>query len=219
MIITDIKCKMGIYLLLIASMGLARDGILLPMNDCCQISNKCVSVKIILAKDDPSLPQYMSIYGGPQSDFVAVGNATSAKVKVAGKIRIENNTDWPFEFGHQYMRSGYYNLEFDVKLKTGKIICMKKRRPKLLHEDGSSITLKPHWRWEYLVSFDRRLWDCSSEIITNNIIMLRPRFAYGVYNVDGVYYRNIDEIKEGGKNAFHFTDRNGELVGEWINYP
>ena len=49
--------------------------------------------------------------------------------------------------------------------------------------------------------------------------MLRPRFAYGVYDVDGVYYRNIDEIKEGKKKEFLFPDRNGELIGEWINYP
>ena len=219
MIHTVTKRMMEIGFALIASMVLAQDGIILPISESCKVSNKCVTVKMILAKDDPSLPQYKLIYGGPQRDFVAVGNAMPVKVKVAGKISVENNTDWPFEFGHQYMRTGYYNLEFDVKLKNGNIIRMKKRRPELLHENGSSITLKPHRRWEYLVSFDRRLWDCSSEIITNSIIMLRPRFAYGVYNVDGEYYRNIDEIKEGKKKEFLFPDRNGELIGEWINYP
>ena len=92
------------------------------------------------------------------------------------------------------MLTGYDCLEIDLMLDNGKIISMRKRRPQVLHENGSTIKVKPFRKWESLVSFDRRLWDFSSDIDTNKITKLRPRFAFGAYKVDGEYYRTIGEI-------------------------
>ena len=200
---------------LIVQMGFGQDGIVLPIDNDCQKSNECASVSIILARDASSMPQYMTIYK-PLSDFVTLDNAVSARVKVGGKICVENNSNWTYEFGRQYMLRGYDILEIDLMLDNGKIISMRKRRPKVLHEDGSSIKVKPCRKWESLVSFDRRLWDFSSEIGTNKITRLRPRFAFGAYNVDGVCYRTTDEARKRTKIDRHFDDRDGELVGAWV---
>ena len=196
--------------------AIAQDGIILPMEECSHGSNKCVSVQIVLAKDDPALPRYMSVYK-PQCDFVATGNVAKASVEVGGKLLIENDTDWPYVFGRQCMRTGYYNLEIDMMLDNGNIICMKKRRPELLHEDGSFITLKAQRQWVCMFSFDRRLWEFPTEITTNKVTKIRPRFAFGAYYVDGTYYRTIDEIKNARKKDRHIDDRDGELVGDWID--
>ena len=203
-------------IILIVPMGVGQDGIVLPIDNVSQKSNECASVRIVLAMEDSSLPQYMTLYK-PLSDFITFGNAVSACVKVDGKICVENNSNWIYEFGRQYMLTGYGCLEIDLMLDNGKIISMRKRRPQVLHEDGSSIKVKPCRKWESLVSFDRRLWDLSSDIGTNVITRLRPRFAFGAYNVDGTYYRTIDEIKNARKKDRHFDDRDGELVGDWID--
>lgn len=202
---------------LIVQMGFGQDGIVLPIDNDCQKSNECASVSIILARGDSSMPQYMTIYK-PLSDFVTLDNAVSARVKVGGKICVENNSNWTYEFGRQYMLRGYDSLEIDLMLDNGKIISMRKRRPKVLHEDGSSIKVKPCRKWESLVSFDRRLWDFSSEIGTNKITRLRPRFAFGAYHVEGTYYRTIEEVKTCRKKERRFDDRDGELVGDWVDY-
>ena len=200
---------------LIVPMGVGQDGIVLPLDNACQKSDECASVSIILARDDSSMPKYMTIYR-PLSDFITSDNAVSARVKVGGKVCVENNSNWTYEFGRQYMLRGYDSLEIDLMLDNGKIIRMRKRRPKVLHEDGSSIKVKPCRKWESLVSFDRRLWDFSSEIGTNKITRLRPRFAFGAYNVDGIYYRTTDEVRKRTKIDRHFDDRGGELVGDWV---
>ena len=202
---------------LIVPMGFGQDGIVLPIDNACQKSNECASVSIILARDASSMPQYMTIYK-PLSDFVTLDNAVSARVKVGGKICVENNSNWTYEFGRQYMLRGYDSLEIDLMLDNGKIISMRKRRQKVLHEDGSSIKVKPCRKWESLVSFDRRLWDFSSEIGTNKITSLRPRFAFGAYHVEGTYYRTIEEVKTCRKKERRFDDRDGELVGDWVDY-
>ena len=212
----DIKYIVKVCFFIGVLNAIAQDGIMLPMDDDSHGSNKCVHVKLVLAKDDPTLPQWTVVYR-PQSDFIATGDVAKASVKVDGKIRIENDTDWPYVFGRQCMRSGYYSLEFDLMMDNGNIIVMRRRRPELLHEDGSVITVKPHRQWESLVSFDRRLWEFSAEISTNKVKKIRPRFAFGAYNVEGTYYRTIDEIKNARKNHRHFDDRDGELVGDWID--
>ena len=99
-----------------------------------------------------------------------------------------------------------------------KIICIKKRKPAFLHEDGSFIVLKPHCQWAYRVSFDRRLWDIPMEITLWRVVKIRPRFAFGAYYVNGVYYRTMDEIGDIKKHKRKFNDRDGELVGDWIDY-
>lgn len=210
-------CIATVCISLIVLMGVGQDGVVLPIDNACQQSNECVSVRVILARDDSSLPQYMTIYR-PLSDFITFSNAVSTCVKVAGKICVENNSNWTYEFGRQYMLTGYDCLEFDMMLDNGKIISMRKRKPQVLHEDGSSIKVKPCRKWESLVSFDRRLWDFSSDIGTNKITRLRPRFAFGAYNVDGTYYRTIEEVKTCRKKERRFDDRDGELVGDWVEY-
>ena len=214
MSVTIDMCVAIIGFAIIAPMGVAQDGLVLPIDNHCT-SNRSGSVKYIAAKDDPSLPQYMTIYK-PLSDFITFGKEVSACVKVDGKICVENNSNWTYEFGRQYMLTGYYCLEIDLMLDNGKIISMKKRRPQVLHESGSSIKVMPFRKWESLVSFDRRLWEFSSEIGTNKITSLRPRFAFGAYNVDGIYYRTTGEVKKRTKIWRHFDDRDGELVGGWV---
>lgn len=217
MISMDIKHIVKIFVSIGVFSAIAQDGIIRPMDESCHASNKCVSVSIVLADDDPTLPQRMTVYS-PQSDFIVAGNEATATVKVGGKIRIENNTNWPYVFGRQCMRTGYYSLEIDMMMDNGDIICLKKRTPKLLGEDGSLIMLKAQRQWECLVSFDRRLWDFPVEFAIGKVKKIRPRFAFGAYNVDGIYYRSIDEIKNARKKDRYFDDRDGELVGDWINY-
>lgn len=214
--VMDIKCIVKVCFSIGVLNAIAQDGIMLPIGERSHCSNECVSVKIVLAKDDPTLPHVMTVYK-PQSDFIVTGNVASASVKVSGKIRITNNTDWPYVFGHQSMRSGYYSLEIDMMLDDGNVICLKKRKPELLHEDGSLITLKAHRQWECLFSFDRRLWDFPADIVANKVKKIRPRYAFGAYAVDGTYYRTKDELMKANKISRSLDDRSGELIGDWID--
>ena len=216
MIIIDIKGIVKVCFSICVLNVIAQDGIIRPMGESSNGSNKCVSVKMVLAKDDPALPDYMTIYK-PESDFVVTGNVANASVKVGGKIHIENNSDWPYVFGRQCMRAGYYSLEIDMMLDNGNIVCMRKRSPKLLHENGSFITLQSHRQWECLISFDKRLWELPVDIIPGKVTKIRPRFAFGAYNAGGTYYRTIEEIKNARKKERRFDDRDGELVGDWID--
>ena len=215
MIAMSVKQIVKVCLALGVSNAIAQDGVILHKDESSHNSNKCVSIEIVLAQDDSSLPQFMTVYK-PQSDFVTTGNVATASVKVGGKIHIENNTDWPYVFGRQCMRTGYYSLEIDLMLENGNIVCMRKCRPGLIHENGSFITLKAHQQWECLISFDGRLWDFSSKIANNKVIKIRPRFAFGAYNVDGTFYRTIEEVKNARKKDRPFDDRDGELVGNWV---
>lgn len=216
MIAMDIKHIVNVLVSIGAFNAIAQDGVIQPLDESGHGSNKCASVTIVLANDDPTLPQWMTVYS-PQSDFIVTGNVATASVKVGGKIRIENNADWPYVFGRQCKRTGYYSLEIDMMMDNGNIICLKKRKPELLGDDGSLITLKAQRQWECLVSFDRRLWDFPAEIAIKKVKKIRPRFAFGAYNVDGTYYRTIDEIKNARKKDRRFDDRDGELVGDWID--
>ena len=123
-------CIATVCISLIVLMGVGQDGVVLPIDNACQQSNECVSVRVILARDDSSLPQYMTIYR-PLSDFITFSNAVSACVMVGGKICVENNSNWTYEFGRQYMLRGYDGLEIDLMLDNGKIISVRKRRPKI----------------------------------------------------------------------------------------
>lgn len=142
--------------------AIAHDGITLPLpNEYCQNSNQCVTINFNLRDGDTTLPEMMTVYK-PLSDFVATGNVASAKVKVDGKICIANNTGWPYVIGRQYMLSGYYSLEVDLLLDDGKTVCMRKRRPEFLCDNGLSIEIvRPHGKWESLISLDGRLWNVS----------------------------------------------------------
>ena len=217
MIVIDIKRVLIICLSVATLNAIGQDGIILPMHEHGNSSSSCASIKLVLAKDEPALPNTMTVYK-PQSDFVATGKVACASLQVSGKIIIENNTGWPYVFGRQCMRTGYDSLEIDLMLDNGNIVCLRKRRPELLHEDGSFITLNAQRQWESLFSLDRRLWDFPVGIATNKVVKIRPRFAFGAYNVDGTYYRTIDEIKNCRKKERRFDDRSGELVGDWVDY-
>ena len=215
MVANVFKCAIGSFLVFGLSNAIAHEGIVLSMDESWHSSNKCAVIKLVLRKDNLTLPQFMTVCR-PQSDFIALGKQALATVKVNCEIRIYNNTDWTYVFGKQSMFTGYDSLEFDLLLENGKTICMKKRKPAFLHDDGSLILLNPHCQWVCLVSFDRRLWDVPMEISTSRVVKIRPRFAFGAYYVDGTYYRTIDEIGDVKRNR-KFNDREGELVGDWID--
>ena len=217
MTVMSIKNMVRVCLSTCVLNAIAQDGVILPMDESGCSSNKCASIKIVLAKDDASIPRYMTVYK-PISDFVASRKASNARVRVDGKICIYNNASWPYIFGGQYMRTGYYCLEIDMMQVNGNIFCIKKRKPDMLHENGTLIVLKPQRRWETLISFDRRLWDFPSGKAIGKIVKIRPRFAFGVYDVDGIYYRSLGEMNNGEKRNQYCDDRDGELIGDWIDF-
>lgn len=217
MIVIDIKRVLIISFSIATFNVVGQDGIMLPMDEHSNSPGKCASIRLVLAKDDLTLPKIMTVYK-PQSDFVATDKVECASVQTSGKIIIDNNTDWPYVFGRQCMRTGYDSLEFDMMMDSGNIVCLRKRRPELLHEDGSFITLKAQRQWECMFSLDRRLWDFPDGIVTSKVVKIRPRFAFGAYNVDGIYYRTIEEVKTCRKKERRFDDRDGELVGDWVDY-
>ena len=115
MIVIDIK-RVPIICLSVATLNaIGQDGIILPMHEHGNSSSRCASIKFVLAKDDLTLPNTMTVYK-PQSDFVATGKVACASVQTSGKIIIENNTDWLYVFGRQCMRTGYDSLEFDMMM-------------------------------------------------------------------------------------------------------
>ena len=217
MIVIGLKRILAICLSVATSIAIGQDGIMLPMDEHGPSSNKCASIRLVLAKDEPALPEMMTVCK-PQSDFAATDKVACASVQVSGKIIIRNNSDWTYVFGRQCMRTGYDCLEIDMMMDDGNIVCLRKRRAELLHEDGSSITLNARRQWESLFSLDRRLWDFPAGIATNKVVKIRPRFAFGAYNVDGTCYRTIDEVKKRRKMERRFDDRDGELVGDWVDY-
>lgn len=193
----------------------AMDGRIWPMDRSHVVSNNCASVKIVFACDDVSLPRYTKVCLG-ESLFVPVDSKTTAIARIDCKICVENYSPWPYEFGPSYS-SGYDNVEVDLLLDNGKVACLKRRKPDGLSDRLESITVKPGKKWECPISLDKRLWSYPPEVSTNKIVKIRPRFAFGAYKVDGKYYRTIDEIGKPRKERA-FYDREGELVGEWIDY-
>ena len=217
MIIKASACVIALCLILnVQNKAFAYDGVVSPIGASDPGTNQCVSVKIVTKKDDPFLPQSMVICK-PYSDFIVSSGAT-ARVDVDCKICIENNSRWNYEFGLQYCLTGYYCLELDMMLDDGVVVGIKKRSPKFLSDNGLSITLKPGQKWECLVSLDRRLWIVPSVMYKNKIVKIRPRFAFGTYNVEGIYYRTFDEIDRRQKEERPCNDRYGELTGEWVDF-
>ena len=223
-------CKSGSLLMCLAglilssNLTLAAEGLMLPLGSSCLESNNFVTVSLFTGSDEAPLPESMDIYK-PLSEFVAIGDKRSARVNVHCKLCIENHSPWLYVFDSLYSLSGWYSLEVDLKLDSGEIAVMKRRRPSYLSDNGSHITLKPGFRWARLVSFDSRLWTVCPQGITNGVVGIRPRFAYGSYMVNGKYFRTPEEIRN--RKAKHRTfnrndpsgdDREGELVGEWIDY-
>ena len=213
-----------VSLILSSHLTMAEDGLMLPLGSSYQKSNNCATVSLFVGSDEAPLPQFMDIYK-PLSEFVAIGDKRSARVNVHCKLCIDNHSPWLYVFDSSYSLSGWYSLEVDLKLDSGEIAIMKRRRPSYLSDDGSHIMLKPGYRWTRLVSFDSRLWTVCPQVITNSIVGIRPRFAYGAYKVGGKYFRTPEEIRDRktkfrtfNRNDPSDDDREGELVGEWLNY-
>ena len=195
----------------------AFQGIILPIDGPSNVSNKHVSVAVVLAGSDLSLPRYMPVCQS-QKEFVVISNVVDTNVRVDGKIRIENNSKWEYGFGLQDCLTGYDCLELDLLLSDGTISVMKRRRPIYLSDNGLSIKLMPGRKWECPISLDKRLWEFYPELTTNKIIKIRPRFAFGAYYVDGKYFRTLEEVQARSRRIRKFDDRDGELVGSWIDY-
>ena len=194
----------------------AMDSRILPIDRDVLTTNNCVSVKIVLSVDDPSLPSFLQPYFC-QNELLAVSNQSPAALVVGGKICVENRSEHQYVFGHPYSRSGYNSLEIDLLQANGSKYNMRHRKPNFLSDDSSSIELDPGKKWECLFSFDERLWNYPPDISTNKIAKIRPRFAFGAYKVDGRYYRTLDEIGKTRK-VRTWDDREGELIGAWIEY-
>jgi len=194
----------------------AIDGLIMPVDVAPSHSNNCVSVKIVLAKDDGSLPEYKTI-GQPLTDFVAQRNAVIAEVKVDCKICIENRSFWPYVFGLPYSTTGYDCLEIDARLDSGEVVVLKRRQPKCLSDKGEFIKVDPQRKWEYPISLDNRLWNFPSRFRTDKVVQLRPRFAFGAFSVEGKFYRTLEEVKARNRTERNLMDRDGELVGDWID--
>ena len=183
-----------------------------PGNVRTSCSDDCLSVKIIPSRDGASMSGLKTI-DQPLTDFVAESNAGVAHVKVDCVICIENYSDWPYVFGHPYSLTGYDCLEIDARLDSGEIVVLKRRKPKYLSDNGEFITVDPQRKWEYPISLDSRLWDFPVKLKTNKVVQLRPRFAFGAFNVDGKFYRTWDEVMTRKRIKRDFMDREGELVG------
>ena len=191
----------------------AIEGVLLPVD-----ADHLQSVTLVAVLEAASLPKYKTIFR-PLTDLVSEKNVATSTVKVDCKICIENHSALPYVFGHPYSLTGYDCLEIDMKLDNGAIIALRRRRPEYLSDKGDTITVNPHWKWECLISLDERLWVSSSRVTTNKVVKLRPRFAFGAFKADGEHYRTQEEVKNRKKKKRDFDDREGELVGDWIDFP
>ena len=194
-----------------------KDGIILPITDPSMRSARAVSVRLVPAKNDASLPEFVTPYHF-QQEFLGTNGSHSALLKVDYKIVVVNNSQFPYAFGVQHLASGYGSLELDLLTETGKILTVKRKTPSYLSDLPESNVLKPDRQWEYPVSLDRRLWDFPEGFPTNKIVKIRPRFAYGAYMVGGKFLRTQDEIRKRRRRERSLYDREGELVGEWIDY-
>ena len=178
------------------------DGVILPITDPSMKSGHKVSVRLIPAIQDPSLPESLEDY--------------RPAVKVDYKIVLVNNSPWPFVFQAQYQ--DYDSLELDFMTEAGKILVVKQKEPSSYSTKPILNFLKPDRQWEHLLSLDRRFWVFPEGFATNKIVRVRPRFAFGVYEVEGKFFRTLDEIQKGVRKERSKYDREGELVGEWIDY-
>lgn len=194
----------------------AIDGLIMPADLGPSCSNNCVTVTIVPVKDDDALPGYKTIYQ-PLAGFVSESNEAVACVKVDCKVCIENCSEWPYVFGLPYSLTGYDCLEIDARLDNGEIVVLKRRQPKYLSDNGRFITVNPQRKWEYPISLDSCLWDFPSKFKTDKVVQLRPRFAFGAFRVEGEFYRTLDEVMTRKRIKRDFTDRDGELVGEWVD--
>lgn len=192
------------------------EGLSLPLEEVSPGTNVGVTVRLVTRRDDPSLPQRLERHQIPNGFNLNVSDAALPCVDC--KLVIENRTEWVYEFGRQTLRSGYDSLELDFMTQSGKVLAVRRRGVFLgdLPEEGNK--LKPQWQWQYPVSFDPLLWDYPVGFTTNVITKVRPRFAYGRYCVAGKKYRTAEELKAGVQKNRKWGDRDGELVGEWIEY-
>lgn len=195
----------------------AIDRLRMPVDVSPSCSNNCVSIKIVPVKEDDTIPEYKEIYQ-PLTGFVTESNEAVARVKVDCKVCIENYSEWPYVFGLPYSLTGYDCLEIDARLDTGEVVVLKRRQPKYLSDNGKFITVNPQRKWECLISLDSRLWDFPSKFKADKVVQLRPRFAFGAFRVGGKFYRTLEEVVTGERIKRDFMDRDGELVGEWVDW-
>ncbi|MBQ7188052.1 MAG: hypothetical protein IJR99_01410 [Kiritimatiellae bacterium] len=175
-------------------------GVIFPIINPDLKSDHTVSVCIVPAKEDPSLPESL------EYDVLTA-------VKVDYKIVLVNNSPWPFVFEPF---ANYFGLELDFMTGSGDILTVKPEMPSSFSIMRMWKSLGPNRQWEYPISLDRRFWTFPEEFDNSQIIKVRPRFAFGAYLVDGKLFRTYDEIQARKIKERSWDDREGELVGSGL---
>lgn len=141
-----------------------------------------------------------------------LGESSEARVQVV----IENQSEFDFEFGLPYTYSGYYNLEFDIRLRSGETMVVKKKRVGYIRDLPYGVVVLPQRRWRKIYRISKCDWEWPGVVSITNAVAIRPRFAFGCYKIDGVYSRKLPAGNEDLQNVADTGGRQGELEGDWI---
>jgi len=191
-----------------------HEGLFLPLEGCSDVTNAVATVHMEYVNVDNGNLRAMAPYHFLHP-LLMDGTNICKSINVDYELVIENRSRHLYSVGVQWLASGYDSLELDFLTLNGNIVVINKKLPPYISDRPVTNIIRPNVQWRSPVSLDVRLWDIPRGFATNTITFFRPRFAFGSYVVEGMYYRTLRELPSTSKKVRDFNDREGELIGPW----
>lgn len=142
----------------------------------------------------------------------------SSTIRADFLLEIKNNSSKQFVFPEEEFVYGFFGLEFDLRLKTGRIYSIRRKTGVWTRNFLSIVNISPMRQKRWLVSLDSDLWENMPNLSEEDTIWIRPRLANGslvetsenyldYYLCNSNYYENIHNV---------INQRENEIVGRWI---
>ena len=131
-------------------------------------------------------------------------------------LAMENRTPYPYGFGQQSLSSGFDCLELDFITSSGRMFTLKRRMPPGLCDLPEWNEVEPGYQWTMPVKLDDEAWIIPEGAVEHSPAFVRPRFAFGGFRVGDKFYRLKEDADRKVMRHYGWSDRQGELVGEWI---
>ena len=131
-------------------------------------------------------------------------------------LAMENRTPYPYGFGRQSLSSGFDCLELDFITSSGRMFTLKRRMPLGLCDLPEWNEVEPGYQWTMPVKLDDEAWIIPEGADEHSPAFVRPRFAFGGFRVGDKFYRLKEDADRKVMRHYGLSDRQGELVGEWI---
>lgn len=175
----------------------------------------CVRVWLEEPKRD-SVPEKFQAYACQEHLLQNSGTNVAHFLHTDLVMYIKNESDFELGVCKEEFSLGYDSLEMDIRVSTGKIYRVRRKKGQWYRNFISYDYFKGERICCRLISLDRRLWDGMPELNGCEYVDVRPRFAYFFFVKDGIHYKSLKELHENRKASRWTESRDGELVGDWL---